>query len=101
LDTSATRTATPATGSSVTGWSGEGCSGTGPCTVSMTQARTVTATFTPQVFTLTVSKLGSGSGTVASTSPPGAINCGTTCSTTSEIGRATRRARPATGSRVA
>jgi hypothetical protein len=37
--------ATPATGSSFTGWSG-GCAGTGPCTVTMDQARNVTATFT-------------------------------------------------------
>jgi len=28
------------------GWSGEGCSGTGTCTVTMSQARNVTATFT-------------------------------------------------------
>ncbi len=28
------------------GWSGEGCSGTGTCTVTMSQARSVTATFT-------------------------------------------------------
>jgi uncharacterized repeat protein (TIGR03803 family) len=40
-----TLTATPAAGSSFTGWSGEGCSGTGTCQVTMSQARTVTATF--------------------------------------------------------
>src|SRR5262249_25131837 len=45
--TSVTLMANTDVGSSFTGWSGEGCSGTGTCTVSMTQARRVTATFTP------------------------------------------------------
>jgi len=43
---SVTLTANPATGSDFSGWSGGGCSGTGTCTVSMDQARSVTATFT-------------------------------------------------------
>ena len=34
--TSVTLTATPATGSTFTGWSGGGCSGTGTCVVSVT-----------------------------------------------------------------
>jgi aryl-phospho-beta-D-glucosidase BglC (GH1 family) len=42
--TSVTLTATPAGGSTFAGWSGA-CAGTGSCTVSMTQARSVTATF--------------------------------------------------------
>ncbi len=42
-----TLTATAAAGSVFAGWSGEGCSGTGACTVTMTQARSVTATFNP------------------------------------------------------
>ena len=44
--TEVTLTATFAPGSTFTGWSGSGCSGTGTCVVSMTQARSVTATFT-------------------------------------------------------
>jgi len=40
-----TLTATPATGSTFTGWSGEGCSGTGTCTVTMTANTSVTANF--------------------------------------------------------
>ena len=42
--TSVTLTATPAAGSTFTGWSGA-CTGTGSCVVSMTAARSVTATF--------------------------------------------------------
>jgi hypothetical protein len=78
--TQVTLTATPATGSTFTGWSGEGCSGTSTCTVSMTQARNVIATFTlqPPPPMLTVSKAGTGSGTV--TSSPAGINCGSACS---------------------
>jgi Ca2+-binding RTX toxin-like protein len=41
-----TLSATPAAGSTFTGWSGSGCSGAGPCQVSMSAARSVTATFT-------------------------------------------------------
>lgn len=41
-----TLTAIAQLGSSFAGWSGEGCSGTAPCTVTMTAARTVSATFT-------------------------------------------------------
>jgi hypothetical protein len=40
-----TLTAVASSGSVFSGWSGEGCSGTGSCQVSMTQSRTVTATF--------------------------------------------------------
>jgi alpha-tubulin suppressor-like RCC1 family protein len=77
--TSVTLAATPSNGSVFAGWSGA-CTGTGSCVVSMTQARTVTATFdAPPTFALTVAKSGSGSGTVAS-SPAGTIDCGATCS---------------------
>jgi len=44
----------------------------------MSAARSVTATFNLQRFTLTVNKTGLGSGTVTS-NPPG-INCGPDCS---------------------
>jgi hypothetical protein len=43
--TSVTLIATPATGSTFTGWGGA-CTGTGPCTFTMSQARDVTAMFT-------------------------------------------------------
>jgi predicted outer membrane repeat protein len=89
-----TLTATPAAGSTFTGWSGAGCSGTGTCQVTMSAAESVTATFTrvpppsvpppsvpPQTgssVTLTVVRAGSGSGTV--TSGPAGIDCGSNCS---------------------
>ena len=62
-------TATPAAGSSFTGWSGA-CSGTASsCTVNMTSALSVTANFTVATATrlLTLSKSGTGAGTVNST----------------------------------
>ncbi|BAU47924.1 hypothetical protein SVA_1357 [Sulfurifustis variabilis] len=44
--TSVTLSASAASGYTFSGWSGSGCSGTGACTVSMTQARSVSASFT-------------------------------------------------------
>src|SRR2546427_1497511 len=91
-----TLTATPAAGSVFTGWSGGGCTGTGACNVTLTAATTVTATFTP-IFTLTVSKAGTGSGTVTST--PAVITCGTSCSASYASGTVvTLTATPAIGS---
>jgi len=74
--TSVTLTANPADGSTFAGFSGGGCSGTGPCSVTVNVDTTVTATFNRQTFTLTVDKGGSGDGTVTGTG----INCGTVCS---------------------
>src|SRR2546430_7344495 len=92
-----TLTATPATGSTFTGWSGGGCTGTSTCTVTMTAATAVTATFTPQSFPLTVAKNGTGAGTVASA--PTGITCGATCSAPYDYNTAvTLTAAPATGS---
>ena len=65
-------------GSVFVGWSGSGCSGTGTCTVAMSDDRSVTATFrSSSDFNLTVAKSGPGSGTV--TSLPSGIDCGSTC----------------------
>ena len=44
--TSVTLTATASSGARFLGWSGGGCSGTGPCTVTVAGATSVTATFT-------------------------------------------------------
>ena len=71
-------TASPATGSTFTGWSGDVCTGSDICTVTMSAARSVTAEFYLNKYTLTVNKAGSGSGTV--TSEPTGIDCNTDCS---------------------
>jgi uncharacterized repeat protein (TIGR02543 family) len=70
-------TATPETDSAFTGWDGA-CSGTDVCSVSMTEAQDITATFdlVSTANELTVSKNGSGVGTVRGEG----INCGGDCS---------------------
>jgi hypothetical protein len=86
-----TLTATPATGSTSTGWSGCDTVSGATCTVTMSAARSITATFTLKKFTLTVSKAGLvlGDGTVTSSSSPPSlnqINCGSTCSASYDYG---------------
>jgi alpha-tubulin suppressor-like RCC1 family protein len=95
--TQVTLTATPNGTSSFTGWSGEGCTGTGTCDVTMNQGRSVTATFTKNTYTLNVTKAGSGEGTISS-SPTG-IDCGSTCSAIFSDGtQVTLSALPVSGS---
>jgi hypothetical protein len=101
LGDSVTLTATPATGSTFTGWSVQGdstaCPGTGPCTVSMTQDRSVTANFALNQYSLSVTKDGNGSGSVSSV--PSGIDCGATCSHSYDYGTSvTLTAAPGTGS---
>ena len=74
--TPVTLTAAPGPDSTFAGWSGGGCSGTGPCTVMMSSAQTVTAVFVPTTHALTVSRAGAGSGSVAGT----ALSCPGSCS---------------------
>lgn len=62
-------TATPGTGT-FAGWSGGGCSGTGSCDFSISADTTVSAIFGP--LNLTVTKAGTGAGTVTSGT---VINC--------------------------
>jgi hypothetical protein len=75
-------TAHPLAGAVFTGFTGEGCSGSAPtCTVTMTEARTVTANFeAPR--TLTVARDGSGGGAVAGAG----IDCGAGCTATVAYG---------------
>jgi hypothetical protein len=89
-------TPAPATGSVFAGWSGA-CSGTGACSVTMTQDAAVTATFTLVSHTLTVARSGSGSGSVLSS--PAGISCGTTCAASFAYGSTvTLTASPGPGS---
>jgi Fe-S cluster biogenesis protein NfuA len=67
-----TLTAAPADGHTFTGWSGA-CTGTGSCQVTMSQARTATASFALSTYPLTVTGSGTGRGSV--TSSPSGINC--------------------------
>lgn len=64
-----TLTATPTDGSRFEGWSGA-CSGTGPCTVAMNQARAVSASFSLPQVPLTFTRTGSGGGAVAFMTTP-------------------------------
>jgi len=102
--TRVTLSPTSAAGSTFAGWSGD-CSGTAGCTLTMDQDHSATATFalvgaTPGRKTLTVTKTGNGSGTVASI--PGAIDCGATCAREFDQGTVvTLSATPANGSTFA
>jgi hypothetical protein len=97
-NTSVILTAISATGSLFTGWSGGGCSGTSICTVTMNTNTTVTATFNTVSYTLSVSKIGTGSGII--TSSPVGISCGTDCTESYTAGTSvTLTAIPASGSR--
>jgi hypothetical protein len=98
VGTPVTLTATPASGSTFTGWEGS-CSGTGTCTVTLSAATSVSARFDiviPQ-YTITVAPAGNGSGSV--TSSPAGISCGSTCQATYASGTIiTLTAQPASGS---
>lgn len=71
-----TLTANPSTDSTFTGWSGA-CTGTGACTVTVNSATSADAQFTLRRYTLTVTKLGNGSGTI--TTNPAGVACGADC----------------------
>src|SRR5207253_3218237 len=81
--TTVTLSATPASGSTFASWSGCDTVSGPTCTVTMNAARSVTATFNAQRFTLTVSKAGTGSGVVTSSESPPQIDCEATCVTAS------------------
>ncbi|CAK0782309.1 hypothetical protein CCP4SC76_880002 [Gammaproteobacteria bacterium] len=94
--TNITLTATATSGSTFNGWNW-GCSGSSPtCTVALNASTNVIANFTAGVipYTLSVSKVGSG--TV--TSNPSGISCGSTCSASFNSGTSvTLTATPASG----
>jgi YVTN family beta-propeller protein len=100
--TQVTLTASAANGSTFAGWSGGGCSGTNTCVVTLSQAQSVTATFTlnPASEILSVTANGTGSGAV--TSAPSGINCGATCQASFNQGtQITLSAIPSAGSTFA
>lgn len=73
--TSVTLTPTASATSTFAGWTGGGCTGVGDCTVTISAATAVMASFTNQrTLTVTVT----GTGTV--TSNPAGITCGADCS---------------------
>lgn len=89
-------TASPAAGSEFKGWSGA-CGGTGSCVISMSAAESVDAEFALQRHQLSVTKSGTGFGTV--TSSPAGINCPTDCEESYEQGtKVTLSPTPAAGS---
>jgi hypothetical protein len=73
-----TLTAAAGIDSIFSGWTGCDSVSGASCTVAMSNARSVTAIFMLQRFTLAVARSGVGSGAV--TSSPVGINCGTACS---------------------
>lgn len=77
--TTITLSATPDARMTFTGWSGTGCAGTAPCTLTPTANTVITATFSQIIATpsLTVTLAGTGQGTI--TSSPVGISCPTTC----------------------
>ena len=89
--------AVPASGSVFGGWSS--CSGGPTCPITLNADQTIVVTFTAIAndIALTVTKAGSGSGTVGSI--PTGINCGSSCSAIYQAGTAvTLTATPASGS---
>src|SRR5439155_872215 len=73
-----TLTATPASGAQFTGWGGV-CSGTATtCIVNISGSQSVTATFSPITYALSLTVYGNPGGKV--TSLPAGIDCGSSCS---------------------
>jgi hypothetical protein len=93
--------AEPAPGSVFDYWAGGGCAGTGPCEATIVSSRLIKAHFVAiGNRTLSVSKAGSGTGTVSSST--GAIDCGATCSAEIDAaGKIVLTALPAPGSSFA
>ena len=98
--TAVSLTAVASGGSSFAGWSGCDSTSATSCTLTLASSRTVTATFdvVVQSHALTVTKVGSGSGTVSGQG----IDCGSTCSVQLPAGTAVSLAAvPAAGSTFA
>lgn len=83
--TSVVLTAAPASGSAFESWTGCDSTAGEKCTVAMTAAKDVVAGFTTDPRTLSVSKSGTGTGSLASA--PTGIDCGSTCSAAFDVER--------------
>ena len=81
------------------GWSGD-CTGTGTCTVVMSAAHTVTATFNPRMVTLNLTVLGLAGQQGSVVSDDGSITCKDSCPNLSHAAATsfTLTAKPAAGS---
>ena len=81
--TAVTLTAQPTTGSAFSGWGGACTGSASSCIVSMDSDRSVTANFSTEVTTrtLTLSKSGNGTGSV--TSSPSGLSCAMDCNSAS------------------
>jgi alpha-tubulin suppressor-like RCC1 family protein len=84
VGTTVVLTATPDAQSTFHSWSGCDAVSGQTCTVTVNAATTVTATFDPKTFPLTVLKTGAGGGGVAS--DPAGISCGADCSESYDVG---------------
>ncbi len=95
--TSVTLTASANSGSTFTSWTGCDSTSGNTCTVAMTAAKSVTATFSLiGTSALTIAETGGGSGTVNSS--PAGISCGLTCTASFNSGTViTLTATPAAG----
>lgn len=98
--TPVTLSATPAAGSTFTGWNGGGCAGTAPCTIAGNARVAVAATFTAATKSIAISKAGDVTGSIVSS--PAGIQCGSACfATYSASTQVTLTANPAAGSTFA
>ena len=67
VGTAVTLKATPAAGSTFSGWSGGGCSGVGTCSLTMTSSKCVQATFTGHYTLVTLKSFTAASGAAKAT----------------------------------
>lgn len=85
-------TAAPDGTSVFNGWSGGGCSGTGTCSVTLSAATTVTASFSKvqEALTVKLRMIGAGQSGGSITSSPAGISCsGPVCSTSASFDEGT------------
>ena len=83
--TAVTLTASPAASSNFSGWSGA-CTGTGGCTVTMSVAKSVTASFSLKTYAITATANPVAGGTVTCTPNPVSHGSGSTCTATPNTG---------------